>query len=213
MALLRRLAPAFSRIARPLALAATPRVASAFFSSSATLRAVREYDADEMRARRDWIARFSATKLQRHDFDVSFARSSGPGGQNVNKLNTKAEVRLDLKLANDSPPPPGTSEASPRAWLNKELAGKIAKKSLYYVASSHSLLVTSMRHRTQEANLQDALEKMHAHILELASEGIVGETSEEQRKRVRMLEAAEQRRKKTNKIKRSDVKSGRKFKG
>lgn len=54
---------------------------------------------------------------------------------------------------------------------------------------------------------------MHAHILEIASEGLVGETSAEQRERVRRLQAAEQRRKKVNKMKRSDVKSGRKFKG
>ncbi|EPQ31620.1 uncharacterized protein PFL1_00953 [Pseudozyma flocculosa PF-1] len=166
-----------------------------------------------MRNRRSWLAKFQDVKLRREDYDTSFARSSGPGGQNVNKLNTKAEVRLDLSQAAAKPPPPGTPDASPRSWLTRDLASRLAKQSSYYVASSHSLLVTSMRHRTQEANLQDALDKLHAHVLEVASEGIVGETSEEQRRRVRALEAAEQRRKKANKIKRSDVKSGRKFKG
>ncbi len=70
-----------------------------------------------------------------------------------------------------------------------------------------------MRHRTQEANVQDALEKLHEHVLELAQEGVVGETSSQQRERVRRLQEAEARRKKQNKIKRADVKSGRKFKG
>lgn len=61
--------------------------------------------------------------------------------------------------------------------------------------------------------MQDALEKLHAHLLELAQDGLVGETSQQQRERVRRLQDAEARRKKQSKIKRADVKSGRKFKG
>ena len=30
------------------------------------------------------------------EFDFTFARSSGPGGQNVNKVNTKAMLRWDV---------------------------------------------------------------------------------------------------------------------
>ncbi|EST04594.1 Peptide chain release factor class I/class II [Kalmanozyma brasiliensis GHG001] len=165
-----------------------------------------------MEERRRWVANFQDLTLRRSDFQVNFSRSSGPGGQNVNKLNTKANVRLDLSQAgghsHDS-----LDAAHPRKWLNRDLVSRIAKKSPYYVASDHSMLVTSMRHRTQEANVQDALEKMHAQLLELAQEGMVGETSQQQRARVKRLQEAEARRKKQNKIKRADVKSGRKFKG
>lgn len=167
---------------------------------------------EEMEARRRWVSAFEPIQLRRNDMDVTFSRSSGPGGQNVNKLNTKANVRLDLSQAgahaHDS-----LDAAHPRKWLTRDIVSRIAKASPYYVASDHSMLVTSMRHRTQEANVQDALEKMHAHILELAQDGLVGETSQEQRDRVKRLQQAEARRKKTNKIKRADVKSGRKFKG
>ena len=31
--------------------------------------------------------------------EIKFVRSSGPGGQNVNKLNTKAEIRFNLHSA------------------------------------------------------------------------------------------------------------------
>ncbi|PWY97147.1 hypothetical protein BCV70DRAFT_167586 [Testicularia cyperi] len=165
-----------------------------------------------MRERRRWISAFEQLTLRRDDFQVTFSRSSGPGGQNVNKLNTKANVRLELSQAG-SHAPANLSDSHPRKWLTKQLASTLAKQSPYYVASDHSLLVTSMRHRTQEANLEDALQKLHAHVLEVAGEGIVGETSQEQRNRVRRLQEAEARRKKQNKIKRADVKSGRKFKG
>lgn len=171
-----------------------------------------ETDEEEMQARRQWVNNFSTLALRRSDFVVTFSRSSGPGGQNVNKLNTKANVRLDLSQAN-SHAPGSLDPAHPRKWLTRDLVTRIAKTSPYYVASDHSIMVTSMRNRTQEANVQDALEKLHAHLLELAQEGLVGETSQQQRDRVRRLQEAEARRKKQNKIKRADVKSGRKFKG
>ena len=155
---------------------------------------------------------FSDLTLRRNDFTVTFSRSSGPGGQNVNKLNTKANVRLELSQVNGHAPD-ALDPSHPRKWLTRDLVSRIAKKSPYYVASDHSILVTSMRNRTQEANVQDALEKLHAHLLELAQEGIVGETSQQQRDRVRRLQEADARKKKQNKMKRADVKSGRKFKG
>lgn len=165
-----------------------------------------------MEERRRWVSRFQDVRLQRKDLQVTFSRSSGPGGQNVNKLNTKANVRLDLSQAG-SHAPDALDASHPRKWLHRDLVSRIAKQSPYYAASDHSLLITSMRHRTQEANVQDALDKMHAHLLELAQEGLVGETSQHQRDRVRRLQEAEARRKKQTKIKRADVKSGRKFKG
>ncbi|KAJ9474221.1 putative uncharacterized protein [Pseudozyma hubeiensis] len=166
----------------------------------------------QMEERRRWVARFRDLALRRNDFHITFSRSSGPGGQNVNKLNTKANVRLDLSQAG-AHAPDSLDASHPLKWLNRDLVSRIAKQSPYYVASDHSLLITSMRHRTQEANVQDALEKMQAHLLELAQDGLVGETSQQQRDRVRRLQDADARRKKQNKIKRADVKSGRKFKG
>ncbi|SNX85727.1 uncharacterized protein MEPE_04436 [Melanopsichium pennsylvanicum] len=171
-----------------------------------------EYDQEEMKQRRRWIATFEPLALRRNDFQVTFSRSSGPGGQNVNKLNTKANVRLDLSQTS-SHASESLDPSHPLKWLTRDLVSRIAKNSPYYVASDHSLLFTSMRHRTQEANVQDALEKMHAHLLDLAQHGLVGETSKQQRDRVRRLQDADARRKKNNKIKRADVKSGRKFKG
>lgn len=200
-------APTIASASRPASLRSLSMTASRHNSDAS-----QDHDEEEMKERRRWVASFSDLSLRRSDFSVTFSRSSGPGGQNVNKLNTKANVRLDLSQTS-SHAPDSLDPAHPRKWLTRDLVSRIAKKSPYYVASDHSLLVTSMRHRTQEANVQDALEKLHAHLLELAGEGLVGETSKEQRERVRRLENAEKARKKQNKVKRADVKSGRKFKG
>lgn len=62
----------------------------------------------------------------------------------MNKLATKATVRFDLAKA--------------RTWLPEHVQRGLAMSS-FYAQSSHSLVLSSMRHRTQPANAQDCLEK------------------------------------------------------
>lgn len=44
-----------------------------------------EADKEKIAAARDWLQRFNAETIPRNIGDVTFSRSSGPGGQNVNK--------------------------------------------------------------------------------------------------------------------------------
>ncbi|KAK0554922.1 hypothetical protein OC844_006111 [Tilletia horrida] len=170
---------------------------------------------DAMRARRRWIEAFEQTTFTTDHFPITFSRSSGPGGQNVNRLNTKATVRLDLARATGGDDEQGVSGSGPldlspgRRWLPKSVAGELVARSPYYVHSSHSISISSMRHRTAPANAQDALEKLHAHIQQTASASLVGETSGEQRERVQGLQRKESRKMERVKKKRSDVKAGR----
>lgn len=204
-----------ARLSRPcyaLPIYATNVARSRSFGQSACQQQHGEYDEQDMKQRREWVSAFESVTLSRDDYQVAFSRSSGPGGQNVNKVSTKANVRLDLTQAG-AHAPASLPPSHPKKWLTRQLAGKLAKQSPYYVASDHSLLVTSMRNRTQEANLEDALKKLHQHVLQIAAQGLVGETSEAQKQRVKSLQKAEAARKKHTKIKRADVKSGRRFKG
>ena len=43
--------------------------------------------------------------LDENDFEISFVRASGPGGQNVNKLSTAAQLRYTIALARLAPGP------------------------------------------------------------------------------------------------------------
>lgn len=74
-----------------------------------------------------------------------FYHSSGPGGQNVNKVATAVQLRFDVARS------PSLPEAV-RERLTK-LAGKRMTKE-------GELIITSSRHRTQEANKEDALNKL-----------------------------------------------------
>ncbi|KAL9932502.1 hypothetical protein V8E36_008619 [Tilletia maclaganii] len=172
-------------------------------------------DLEAMRSRRRWIAAFENTTLTTDHFPITFSRSSGPGGQNVNRLNTKATVRLDLGRATQSEGEPlslvgEAVDLSPgKKWLPRSIMNDLVDESTYYVQSSHSLSISSMRHRTASANAQDTLDKLHEHLLEIASSSLVGETSAQQRNRVQSLERRESRKMEKVKKKRSQLKAGR----
>lgn len=79
------------------------------------------------------------------DLSLSFVRSAGPGGQNVNKVATTAQLRFDLA---------GTQALDEAVKLRlRRLAGR-------RVAADGSLLIVARNHRTQERNRRETLERL-----------------------------------------------------
>ncbi len=75
----------------------------------------------------------------------SFVRSSGPGGQNVNKLATAVQLRFDVRGSRSLPD-------DVRARLERLAGTRLTRDGV--------LVITAQRHRTQERNRDDALERL-----------------------------------------------------
>jgi len=79
------------------------------------------------------------------ELSIAFARSGGSGGQNVNKVSSKVDLRWH----------PGDSAAlhpNDRAWLLEKLASRLS--------GDGALIVTSTLTRDQVKNREDALSKL-----------------------------------------------------
>ena len=83
------------------------------------------------------------------DLSFSFVRGTGPGGQNVNKVATAAQLRFDLK---------GTSVLDERTKARlRALAG-------HRLIGNEEILIVARNHRTQEGNRREALARLRELI-------------------------------------------------
>lgn len=88
-----------------------------------------------------------------NELQISYVRSSGPGGQNVNKVNSKCVLRWNPSKS------AGLSEA-----IRSRLLDRLSPK----LTTEGDLIVTSDRFRDQKRNLDDCVEKLAALIAEAA---------------------------------------------
>jgi ribosome-associated protein len=84
-----------------------------------------------------------------YEFSLSATRSSGPGGQNVNKVSTKIELRFDVnnsQLLSDGE----------KLLINSKLANKISNDGI--------LIIVSQTDRSQLKNKEDSIKKFYQLI-------------------------------------------------
>lgn len=92
-------------------------------------------------------------ELPEQDLQFQFVRGSGPGGQNVNKVATAAQLRFDLA---------GTQA------LSSAVKARLRVLAGHRVTAEGSLLIIARNHRTQEGNRREALQRL-MDLLERAS--------------------------------------------
>ncbi|KAM6898158.1 large ribosomal subunit protein mL62 [Lycodopsis pacificus] len=124
---------------------------------------------------------------------VSYSRSSGPGGQHVNKVSTKAEVRFHVQTAD---------------WIPEDVRQNIFEKNKNRINKAGELLVTSELGRSQHRNLSDCIQKISA-ILAEASEKPREPTAEDVALRAARLEKGNKERLKQKKMYSATKKSRR----
>jgi ribosome-associated protein len=82
--------------------------------------------------------------IDEDDLDISFVRASGPGGQNVNKLATAAQLRFDTK----------------RIALPDDAAVRLVRLAGQRMTKDGVIVIHAQRFRTQERNRSDAIERL-----------------------------------------------------
>jgi ribosome-associated protein len=120
------------------------------------------------------------------EFIWSFARSGGPGGQNVNKVASKALLRWNVAATNALP---------------ADVKNRLAEQQKRFFTQDGELIITSQLTRDQDRNRDDCLEKLRAILLQ----ALVVPKPRRKTKPSR----GSKRRRLENKKRRSDVKQGR----
>jgi len=86
-----------------------------------------------------------AIVIDEREIHLEFVRSSGPGGQNVNKVATSVQLRFDVK---NSPS------------LPEEIRHRMIRLAGKRITSDGVLIIEAKRFRTQEKNRQDAIDRL-----------------------------------------------------
>nr|CAD7397558.1 unnamed protein product [Timema cristinae] len=104
------------------------------------------------------------------ELNVTYSRSSGPGGQNVNKVNTKVDLRFHVKSA---------------SWITEEIKSNLIEENKTKINKEGFLIIRSDKTRYQQLNLADAMERLR-ELVRAAAEPpgeISPETEEKLRRR------------------------------
>lgn len=102
----------------------------------------------------------------------SFSRSGGPGGQSVNKLNTRAELRIAV---------------GDIGGLSRAAAGRLRRAAGARLNQGDEIVLASGASRSQRENRERCVERLRAMVVKAA-------TPPKRRKKTRPSRAAEERR-------------------
>lgn len=93
---------------------------------------------EDLHVTRSWVVPAAALTIR-------FARSGGPGGQNVNKVNTKAELRVRV---------------ADLAWPADDVRERFLRREAGRVTAEGEVLITSQAHRSQAQNVEECLRRL-----------------------------------------------------
>lgn len=123
--------------------------------------------------------------IDEDDIEFDFVRASGPGGQNVNKLSTAAQMRYDTK----------------RLTLPEDMALRLERLAGQRMTKDGVIVIHAQRFRTQERNRADAIERLMELFKEAAIRPVV--------RRATKPTLGSKKRRLESKKRRGDIKAGR----
>ena len=92
-------------------------------------------------------------QIDERELQIDFIRSSGPGGQNVNKVATAAQLRFDVRASS----------------LPDDVKARLIHLAGKRITGDDVLLIEAKRFRTQDQNREDAIHR----LVELVRQSLV----------------------------------------
>ena len=88
-------------------------------------------------------------KIDESEIQIDFIRASGPGGQNVNKVSSAAQLRWDVRATQ---------------VLGEEVKARLVRLAGSRMTEDGILIIEAKRYRTQEQNRLDAIARLAALV-------------------------------------------------
>lgn len=145
-----------------------------------------QLDRDALVEARSWFQKFDASQLPRGN--TTYARSSGPGGQHVNKYAAAPALidDWDLVLTEGQRTESKAITVFPVKELLSVLPSSLhssVRASKYYTASNDSLTFQAQTHRSRTANTDENRKKLLDEVTRMYQENTPAETSGEKKKK------------------------------
>ena len=93
-------------------------------------------------------------RIPEDELEWTYVRSGGPGGQNVNKVASKAVLRWNVAASRSLP---------------EDVKARLRAREANRITAEGELVLTSQRFRDQERNRQDCLDKLRQMIAQAAA--------------------------------------------
>lgn len=95
--------------------------------------------------------KIGSVEIKDHALQFKFHLSTGPGGQNVNKVATAVELRFNVE----------------QSGMSETMRGRVLEHGKSHLNTAGELVIHATRHRSQKRNKEEALQRL-ANIIETA---------------------------------------------
>lgn len=156
------------------------------------------FSPDEIQRAKKWVSEYTSSSIPTHEFEITYSRASGAGGQKVNKTSSKATVAMS---------PEKWLDQQFCYWIPKPILSQISAKKIRYETKSGGVLIQSDNSRNRDVNTAECFSKLLNEIKDVVY--FEEEMSEDDKKRWEDIKEKAKEKRLFHKKRQSDKKKSR----